>query len=363
MKAVFSLYIAQGREFLRDRSGVLFVLLLPVAFGAFFGLAFSGGGDFTLQLGVVNEDRGPTGGQIVSNLTVKESQSGFAFSVGEREDLMAKLEQGELHVLLVLPERLSEAIYSGQAVEAHVFYDSASPNSSNIGVGMVRTLLDEINLMLSGSPRILEMELNPIQTNPLRSVDFFMPGMLGVALLWLGVFGTAQPIVTQREAQILRRIGVTPISRGTILAAEVGWRVTVGLMQTVLFLMVGYFGFGVGVADWPPFIGATLLGTLVFVSLGYALAGVGRSTESTMAIAQLINFPMMMLSGSIFMAEMLPDFFKPIMEVLPLTYLADLLRVTMVGAPAKYSMAMSFMVLGGWLVILVVAAVKLWRWE
>ena len=298
MKAVFSLYIAQGREFLRDRSGVLFVLLLPVAFGVFFGLAFSGGGDFTLQLGVVNEDRGPTGERIVSNLAVKESQSGFAFSVGEREDLMAKLERGELHVLLVLPDGLSEAINSGKAVEAIVFYDSASSNSSNVGVGMVRTLLDEINLTLIGSPRILEMKLNPIQAEPLRSVDFFMPGMLGVALLWLGVFGTAQPIVTQRQAQILRRIGLTPISGGTMLAAEVSWRVTVGMMQIALFLMVGSLGFGVGVVDWPPFIGAVLLGTMVFVSLGYVLAGIGRSVESTMAIAQMINFPMMMLSGS-----------------------------------------------------------------
>jgi ABC-2 type transport system permease protein len=363
MKAVFSLYLAQAREFLRDRSGVLFVLLLPVAFGVFFGLVFSEGGSFTLALGVVNEDQGPAGERIVNNLAVSESLSGFALSVGEREDLMAKLEQGELHVLLVLPAKLSEAIDFGQSVEVLVFYDSTNTNSSSVGVGMARTLLDEINLTLSGSPRILEMELNPIQTEPLRSVDFFMPGMLGVGLLWLGVFGTAQPIVTQREAQVLRRIGVTPISRGTMLAAEVSWRVTVGLMQTVIFLLVGYFGFGVGVVDWPPFMGAILLGTMVFVSLGYALAGIGRSVESTMAIAQLINFPMMMLSGSIFMAEMLPDFFKPIMEALPLTYLADLLRVTMVGVPAKYSMALSFAVLGGWLVVLVVAAVKLWRWE
>jgi ABC-2 type transport system permease protein len=363
MKAITALYLAQAREFLRDRSAVLFVLLLPVAFGVFFGLVFSEGGSFTLQLGLANEDLGPMGEQIAESLEAPEAKGGYVLYTGEREDLMAALKRGDLHALLILPESLSQSVMSGQAAVIEVFYDTANPNSADLAVGVVRTLLNEINLALSGSPPILEMETQPVQTNPLRSIDFFMPGMLGVALLWLGIFGTAQPVVSQRETQVLRRIGVTPVSRLTILTAEVSWRVTVGLLQAPVFLLVGYFGFGVGVISWPPFIGAVLLGTLVFVSLGYVLAGLGRSTESVMAISQLINFPMMMLSGSIFMVEMLPDLFRPIMNALPLTYLSDLLRQTMVGATAMHPMGLDFAVLGGWLVVLFVLAVKLWRWE
>jgi ABC-2 type transport system permease protein len=363
MKAVSSLYLAQAREFLRDRSAVLFVLLLPVAFGVFFGLVFSEGSSFTLQLGLANEDLGPAGGQIVKGLESPEAKGGYHLSTGSREELMATLGRGDLHALLILPENLSQSMMSGQSAVIEVFYDTANPNSSGLAIGVVRTLLNEINLTLSGSPPILEMNPQPVQTNPLRSIDFFMPGMLGVALLWLGIFGTAQPIVAQREAQILRRIGVTPISRLTILTAEVSWRVTVGLMQAATFLLVGYFGFDVGVISWPPFIGAVLLGTLVFVSLGYVLAGLGRSTESVMAISQLINFPMMMLSGSIFMADMLPDLFQPIMSALPLTYLSDLLRQTMVGATAMHPMGLDLAVLGGWLVVLFLLAIRLWRWE
>ena len=363
MKAITALYLAQAREFLRDRSAVLFVLLLPVVFGVFFGLVFSEGGSFTLQLGLANEDPGPMGAQIVMNLDAPEAKGGYNVFTGEREELMTILKRGDLHALLVLPENLSQSVMNGQSALIEVFYDTANPTSADFAVSIVRTLLNEINLALSGSPPILEMAPQPVQTKPLRSIDFFMPGMLGVALLWLGIFGTAQPIVSQRETQILRRIGVTPVSRLTILTAEVSWRVTVGLLQAPVFLLVGYFGFGVGVISWPPFIGAIVLGTLVFVSLGYVLAGLGRSTESVMAISQLINFPMMMLSGSIFMVEMLPDLFKPIMSALPLTYLSDLLRQSMVGATAMHPIGLDFAVLGGWLVVLFILAIKLWRWE
>jgi ABC-2 type transport system permease protein len=207
------------------------------------------------------------------------------------------------------------------------------------------------------------MQVTSVQVEHARAIDFYLPGMLGVALLWLGVFGTAQPVVAQREGKIFRRFQVTAITRATILAAEVAWRLTVGLLQAAIFLLVGYFGFRVGVENWLPFIAAVLLGTLVFVSLGYALAGIGRSLEGTMAIGQMLNFPMMMLSGSIFSADMLPAFFRPVVSAMPLTYLSDLLRQTMVGAPAVHPIGLDFAVLGGWLVALLGLAAWLWRWE
>jgi ABC-2 type transport system permease protein len=148
-----------------------------------------------------------------------------------------------------------------------------------------------------------------------------------------------------------------------MLVAEASWRMSIGLLQAAIFLVVGYVGFQVVVTNWLPFAGTVLLGTAVFVSFGYVIAGVARTSESAMAIAQLLNFPMMMLSGSIFPAEMLPDFFKPVVSALPLTYLSDALRQTMVGAAAMNPLALDFAVLGGWFIALTLLAVKLWRWE
>lgn len=359
MKAIGSLYLAQARQFLRDRMTLLFVLLLPVGFGVFFGLVFSGGGDFEVRIGVANEDGGLAGEAFLAGLP----QDGLSLQVDSRQALEAALRQGEVHAVLCLPADMTDRLARGSAVPVEVLYDPANPTSAGVGLSLVRTMLSEANLGLVGAPRLLEMRLQSVQVEHARAIDFYLPGMLGVALLWLGVFGTAQPVVAQREGKILRRFQVTAITRATILAAEVAWRVTVGLLQAVLFVLVGYFGFGVGVVDWLPFGATVLLGTLVFVSLGYALAGIGRSLEGTMAIGQLLNFPMMMLSGSIFSADMLPGFFRPVVAAMPLTYLSDLLRQTMVGAPAAHPMGLDFAVLGAWLVVLLGLAVWLWRWE
>ncbi len=365
MKTIINLYLANAKEFLRERVSLFIIMLMPVTLAVFFGLIFGNtDGGFTLQLGVVNEDVGPAGEQFVDGLTTEATDGVLNPHVGARAEILEKLNEGDVSVALILPRNMSENLAAGEQVAVEVFYDPAQPTASGAGLSLVRTMLDEANWIISGSQRLLTMETKSIQTNPPRAIDFHMPGMLGVALFWLGLFGTALPLVQQREAQVLRRLSVTPITPAMILVAQIAWRLTVGLLQAALFLLVGYVGFGVGVAgNWLLFIAAVVIGALVFVSMGYFLSGLASSTEGVSAVVQIVNFPIMMLSGSLFTAEMLPDFFKPLVNAMPLTYLSDALRQLMVGAAPLHPLWLDFAVLGGWLVALTVLAVKFWRWE
>ena len=364
MKAIRALYVANAREFLRERMALFLVLLLPVALAVFFGLIFSGGNGFTLQLGIVNEDTGPTGAQFIANLETPETEKMLGLHSGTRAEMLEALNKEKVSVVIVLPQDLTAKVAAGEPATVEVFYDPASLTSAGVGLGLVRTLLSEANLALSGSPRLLAIEEKSVQTHPMRAIDFHVAGLLGISLLWLGLFGTALPLVQQREGQVLRRLGVTPLTPAALLAAQVAWRVTVGLLQAALFLLVGYVGFGVTVAgNWLLLVAAVTLGALVFISLGYFLAGRASSAEGVSALIQIANFPIMMLSGSLFAVEMLPAFFKPIVAIMPLTYLSDALRQIIVAAPPLHPLWLDFAVLGGWLVVFLALAVKFWRWE
>jgi len=343
-----ALYLANAREFLRDRMAMFLVLLLPVALAAFFGLIFGGGGGFKLQLGVVNEDSGPAGARLLAGLERPEVEETVSLHSGTRAEMLEALNRGEMSVVVVLPQGLTASLADQEPATIEVFYDPARPTSSGAGLGLVRALLSEANLALSGSPRLLVMTERSVQTHPLRAIDFHIPSLLGVALLWLGLFGTALPLVQQREGQVLRRLSVTPLTPATLLAAQVAWRMTVGLLQAALFLLVGYVGFRVtAMGNWLLLAAAVTMGALVFVSLGYFLAGLASSSEGVAAVVQLVNFPMMFLSGSLFTVESLPAFFKPMAACLPLTYLSDALRQIMVAAPPLYPLWLDFAVLGG----------------
>lgn len=364
MREIKALYLANAREFLRDRMTMFLVLLLPVALAVFFGLIFGGGDGFILHLGIANEDAGQAGEEFLASLETLEAEEAVDLHAGTRSEMLEALNKGELGVVVVLPQDLTASLAVGVPATVEVLYDPAQSTSAGVGLGLVRTMLSEANLALSGSTRLLVMEEKSVQTNPLRMIDFQLPGMLGIALFWLGLFGTALPFVQQREGQILRRLSVTPLTPAVLLAAQVAWRLTVGLLQAAFFLLVGYLGFGVGIAgNKLLFVSAVTMGTLVFVSLGYFLAGLASSSEGVAAVVQIVNFPIMMLSGSLFAVEMLPAFFKPVVAAMPLTYLSDALRQIMVSAAPLYPLWLDFAVLGGWLVVLLVLAVRFWRWE
>jgi ABC-2 type transport system permease protein len=265
---------------------------------------------------------------------------------------------------MVLPENLSDSLIAKEPATVEVFYDTADSTSAGAGLGMVREMLNEANLALSGASRLLLMEEKSVQTDPLRPIDSQLPGMLGIALLWLGLFGTAMPVVQQRETLVLRRLSVTPLTPARMLAAQVAWRVTVGLFQAALFLLVGYLAFGIGIQGNKLLFAATVvLGTLVFVSLGYLMAGLASSEEGVMAMVQIVNFPMMFLSGGLMPVESLPAYFKPVVNVMPLSYLTDALQQLMAGATPLHPLWLDLAVMAGWLAVFLALATKLWRWE
>ena len=121
VKGLWALYLAKA-EFLRDRFTVFLVLLLPVALAVFFGLIFGGSDTFTLQLGVVNEDRGAFGEQILSDLGEQEM---LGLRIGSRDEMLEALNKGQVSVVLVLPAGATDALAAGESVKVGVLYDPA----------------------------------------------------------------------------------------------------------------------------------------------------------------------------------------------------------------------------------------------
>lgn len=190
----------------------------------------------------------------------------------------------------------------------------------------------------------------------------YIPGMLGLAILWLGVFGVGPPLVQWREQQILRRLGATPLPRVTLLLAQIAWRLTTVVLQATILVAYGMIAYHMSVHDWPILIVTALLGGAMFIALGFLMAAVSRSQESVVALGQVIQFPMMFLSGTLFPVAMLPAFVRPIVDVMPLTYLGDALRQAMLGSAPLYPLWLDLTVLGGCLIVFSGLSVRLFRW-
>jgi ABC-2 type transport system permease protein len=361
MKTFIALYISHLKEFSRNRMAMFWTIAFPVFFMLLFGIIFSGGGDSSYKVGVVVEDQGRIGSALVQAFQGVEI---LKVTEGTQDDLLVKLKHGDLNAVVVVPEGVTDAVMSGKTADIQVHYDPSNQVTSQILLTVVEKVLGGVEQGLAGRTALFAVQTVTITASSLRTIDFLVPGILAMAIMQLGLFATAPPLVQLREQQVLRRLGATPLTRTMLLAAQVCLRITVGLVQTALIILVGTLVFRVQiVGNLLLLAGFVVLGALSFVCLGYFVSTWGKTQESITGAIQFINFPMMFLSGLFFPVDSMPHWIRPVVDAMPLTYLADAFRQIMVGAAPLHPLGTDLLVLMVWLVICAVLAVKFFRWE
>jgi len=376
MRSFIQLYIATVREFVRDTSALFWTLAFPIMFIIIFGIIFSGDeGDVSFSVGLVNED-GAASQQLVDSLKQIEA---FEIHTGSRDKEIEALKDGDRRAVIVIPAGTGEQIgeYKTQLMRGggtelpqanlEVYYDPSDTNRSQIVLSIVDKVVSGMNVGVSGITPVLTIDQQKVKIgdNDLSNIDYLLPGILAMSLMQMGLFGTAAPLVSLREKGVLRRMGATPLSRSSMLASQIVFRLTTAFVQTALIVIVGSLLFDVNIqySNLVQIVGVVLLGSGVFITLGYFLAGLAKTEEAIQGIVSLPNFVFMFLSGIFFPVEMMPDWIRPLVDVIPLTYLGDLLRRVMIDAGSYYSPARSLIILAGWLAVCGVLALRFFRWE
>jgi ABC-2 type transport system permease protein len=204
----------------------------------------------------------------------------------------------------------------------------------------------------------------PVNSRNLRFIDFLMPGIVGMAIMQMGLFSVAFAFVQLKKQGILRRLLATPVRPASFLLAQVVTRLVVSVLQTLVLIGVAVFFFDVQLeGNILVVLLLAMIGGAVFISMGFAISGWAKSEEVAAPIANVIALPMMVLSGVFFPREGMPQVLQRVTDYLPLTYLADALRNVAIDGATLWSQWLNLAGLAVWLLISFLIAVKLFRWE
>jgi ABC-2 type transport system permease protein len=80
-------------------------------------------------------------------------------------------------------------------------------------------------------------------------------------------------------------------------------------------------------------------------------------------MTSIVQFPLMFLGGIFFPLEAMPDWLRGVATFMPLTYLGDALRQTMVGGTPFQPLPIDAIVLGAWLVVTLGISARFFRWQ
>jgi ABC-2 type transport system permease protein len=195
------------------------------------------------------------------------------------------------------------------------------------------------------------------------TIDAAIPSLTAVIISMTGLMSITITLTTYREKGILRRLGTTPISPLVVLAAQVIVIFAMTCLGMLLLIAAGKLVYHVRFeGNALSMLGGFVLASLSFFGIGFILAGTMRTVRSAWAVAMVLLYPMLFLSGAFFSVKLLPAIVQTVSAFLPLTYVVNLLNGLWFGETWSQHIT-DVIVLAVMLVVGVIVSVKFFRWE
>ncbi len=196
-----------------------------------------------------------------------------------------------------------------------------------------------------------------------RRVDFVTPGILSLCVLSTAMVSLGIATGFERGYGVLKRLHVTPLGRGRLLAAKVAGVGVVEVLQVAVVCVVA------ALLAWHPHatassvlgaVAAVVVATIAFGGIGLALAGRLRP-EANLAAANGLYLVLLLTSGMVVPLATLPRGVADVARLLPAAALTDALR----GALARGAVpsAAQFAVLCAWAIGAATVAALTFRFE
>ncbi len=358
-----TLTAASLKMFLRNKQSLFFTLFMPFIFIGIFGLI---GFDKPqkIDLGIVKDQPSAATTAFVDTLNAIEA---FHVHTGTEADERAALQKGDRAVVLIVPNDLfpdPAAKTAPKAKDVTILKNVAYEQQAQTAITILTQLFDKTTLQVAQAPTLFNLQVQDISAKKVRYIDFLLPGIVAMSIMQMAVFSVAFVFTDYKEKGILKRLLATPMKPQDFVASQVITRLIVAVTQAAVLLGFGALIFKSHIYGNPLLILLTvLLGGIMFLGLGFTISGLSKTVDAVPAIANIIVFPMLFLSGIFFPTSSMPNWLQSVVEYLPLQPFAHAMR-EIVGNGAGFNAIKGDLAwVTGWAIVLVFLAVITFRWE
>jgi ABC-2 type transport system permease protein len=332
---LFQLLLVRLRIFRREPEALFWTFGFPLVITLVLGIAFRPVEAEPLPIAVVEAD-------------------------GSRA-LIARLTQDpELEVRAMSAEQARRAFIRGTALA--IVEPAATPrlrsDPTRPESRLARARIEHV--LAHAAPSIEDL---PMREPGTRYVDFVVPGLVGMNVMTVCLWGIGWNVVEARSKKLLRRLAVTPMKRWHYLAAFI--LAHLGLVLVTLLVVLGFakLAFGVGIEGGLfDYTLAITLGVFAFSSMGILVASRTDNVEVLSGMVNAASLVQLVLSGVFFSTARFPEWLLVLVRALPLTALVDALRGIALEGRSVIELPVEMAVLVGWSVIAGLVGVRLFRW-
>jgi len=288
-KRFFAVVKARNLEFFRDRSSLGWNVVFPILMLAGLSFVFSGEGRDVYKIGVVD---------------LPSVQSSF-------------IETKYIHFVDYDTATLAITKLEQHAVDLVIDFEL---QKYWVNEGAPNSYLAEKVFQSEHT----QFERQTTYGKAIRYVDWVLPGILGMNMMFSCLFGVGYVIVRYRKNSVLKRLKATPLSAFEFVSAQLVSRLFIVMfMSSFVYMGCNIFFDFYMLGSYIDLFIVGALGAFSLITLGLLVASRSKSEELIGGLLNLTSWPMMLLSGVWFSLEGAPSAIQQFSNLLPLTHVVS----------------------------------------
>jgi ABC-2 type transport system permease protein len=334
------------RARIRDRSALIFGILVPLGLAFIFNAIFGGisGNSLAISLGVVAADQGPVGQAFVRQVLDPLQHSGLISLHAEPSTAAARsaTAKGALKAAIVIPSGFSGAVQAGRPASLTVIESPNAPVTAQIVRAIAERYTADLNRIRLSLATVAASSSGPLDPARLRQLasraaaaeapvavrdisastkeldnkSFYAAGMAVFFLFFTVQFGVTG-LLEERNNGTLARLVAAPIPRASILAGKLITSFVLGAVSMTVLVVATSLLFG---ASWGNPVGVALLiaaATLAAIGIMALIATFAKNAEQASNWQSIVAVILGLLGGTFFPVSLAPGILARLTFIAP----------------------------------------------
>jgi ABC-2 type transport system permease protein len=364
-------------ETAREPAVLFWGIVFPILMSLGLGVAFSKKSDTTRKVAIIehqtsyNEPGIDTGSVIMTylkkNAGVEEAKRDepscyrvlipndklgntiFLFRKADWKTALVLLKRGNLSIILDEKDKQIEYHFDPSNPDAELSYLKLSEMFGNKQAVVKPASSDEIK---------------PLTVSGTRYIDFLIPGLIAMGIMMSSLWGISYSIIEKRSRKLLRRMVATPMKKSHWLIALITVRTAMSLVEGILLFLFAYLVFDFQMqGSWLALLTIFISGSIAFAGISVLISSRTSKTEIGNGLINVVNMPMMVLSGIFFSYHNFPDWCIPYIQKLPLTIMADDMRSVFIEGAGFADISIHSLILATTGIVLFAIGLKIFKWH
>ncbi|MFN8673239.1 MAG: ABC transporter permease [Candidatus Sericytochromatia bacterium] len=336
LQRIFAIVFKEFIHIKRDKPTLGIIFAFPVVMLLLFGYAASTDVD-KMPTVVLNQDNKQKSREILEKF---EQSTYFKISnyVKNTQELRYLVDSGKAKIGFIIPPDYSKNISRGVPAQVQIILDGSDPSIARTALFTASSIaqnygseifIEKLKSKGSFTKISLPIDLRArVWYNPdMKSINFNIPGLIGLILQNVTVMLTAFALVRERDKGTLEQLIVTPVKPLELIIGKLIPYILVAFIAVTLSLLIATLWFKVKIvgslAELLVLSSVFLVGAL---GMGLFVSTIARNQLQAMQIAFAIILPSVILSGFMFPREAMSGITYYLGYLIPLTYFLQILR-------------------------------------